>query len=447
MIPLFIYDDARARRFEPFALTRPAGSLATGVWPVWLRWQVALQCPAAGFVGAPHLDGFDDGFTFGIGTTPGMAAERIPAGSIIASGRFLAAAEILALRGGDDADATRRSLAPDTRTGIWRAGGRVAALRTSRELDARTLRDRPPELETLAPEAAEEEVRGWWIDEVWDLVRLLPEVLADDLLQATRIRLPNGSRGLTDFGPPPDHATVLGSHPVLVGAAHEVGTTTIPAATVEPHVVLDATAGPIMIEHGAHVHAHARLTGPCYIGTGSTVLGGDIATSSIGPMCKVRGEMSHTIMLGYANKGHDGFVGHSVLGRWSNLGAGTITSNLKNTYGSVSLWTPDGLRDTGLQFLGTLFGDHAKTGIGTRLTTGSVLGAGANAYGSAMPPKAVPPFAWGERPPYATYRLDKFLEVASRVMARRKCALSDGAKAQLAAAWEARWSANGGAGG
>ena len=98
-------------------------------------------------------------------------------------------------------------------------------------------------------------------------------------------------------------------------------------------------------------------------------------------MCKVRGELSNTIFLGYSNKGHDGFVGHSYLGRWVNLGAGTITSNLKNTYGTVSLWTPDGVRDTGLQFLGTLFGDHVKTGIGLRLTTGTVLGAGANVYG------------------------------------------------------------------
>ena len=102
------------------------------------------------------------------------------------------------------------------------------------------------------------------------------------------------------------------------------------------------------------------------------------------------------MFVGHANKGHDGFVGHSVLGRWVNLGAGTTTSNLKNTYGTVALWTPGGVADTGLQFLGTLFGDHVKTGIGLRLTTGCVLGAGANVV-DRMPPKAVAPFAWGER--------------------------------------------------
>jgi hypothetical protein len=149
--------------------------------------------------------------------------------------------------------------------------------------------------------------------------------------------------------------------------------------------------------------------------------------------------MSNSIMIGHANKGHDGFVGHSYLGRWVNLGAGTITSNLKNTYGPVSLWTPHGMRDTGMQFLGTMFGDHAKTGIGTSLTTGTVLGAGANVFGAQSPPKAVPPFAWGTAPPYAVYRLDKFLQVAERVMARRHVTLTERARLQLAASHDARW--------
>ena len=124
------------------------------------------------------------------------------------------------------------------------------------------------------------------------------------------------------------------------------------------------------------MQAFTRLVGPLYVGAGSTVTADRIAASSIGDVCKVHGELSNTIFIGHANKGHDGFVGHSILGRWVNLGAGTITSNLKNTYGTVQLWTPDGIRETGHQFLGTLFGDHAKTGIGLKLTTGSVLGAG-----------------------------------------------------------------------
>jgi UDP-N-acetylglucosamine diphosphorylase / glucose-1-phosphate thymidylyltransferase / UDP-N-acetylgalactosamine diphosphorylase / glucosamine-1-phosphate N-acetyltransferase / galactosamine-1-phosphate N-acetyltransferase len=184
------------------------------------------------------------------------------------------------------------------------------------------------------------------------------------------------------------------------------------------------------------VHSFTRVVGPCYVGEDSTVAGGRVSGCSIGDTCRVHGEISASIVLGHTNKGHDGFVGHSYLGRWVNLGAGTTTSNLKNTYGTVALWTPDGVRDSGLQFLGTLFGDHAKTGIGLRLTTGCVVGAGANVY-DAMPPKYVRPFSWGGAAPYDVYDADKFLAVAERAMARRKVSLGDGARATLAAAHRA----------
>jgi UDP-N-acetylglucosamine diphosphorylase / glucose-1-phosphate thymidylyltransferase / UDP-N-acetylgalactosamine diphosphorylase / glucosamine-1-phosphate N-acetyltransferase / galactosamine-1-phosphate N-acetyltransferase len=203
--------------------------------------------------------------------------------------------------------------------------------------------------------------------------------------------------------------------------------------------VLDATAGPILIGRRASIQAFTRLAGPCFIGEGSTITGGDIRGSSIGPVCKVRGELSSSIFLGYGNKGHDGFVGHSLIGEWVNLGAGTTTSNLKNTYGPVSVHTPAGVRETGMQFLGTLFGDHAKTGIGLRLTTGTIVGAGANIYGAAMPPKLVPPFAWGDAAPYASWDIEKFLVVAERVMARRSVAMTPAMRRALVAAFEERW--------
>ena len=147
-----------------------------------------------------------------------------------------------------------------------------------------------------------------------------------------------------------------------------------------------------------------------------------------------------TVFLGHANKSHDGFVGHSYLGRWTNLGASTVTSNLKNTYGSVALWTPNGVRDTGMQFLGTMFGDHAKTAIATRLTTGTVIGAGANVFATTMVPKVVAPFSWGgDSSDASVYAADKFVTVAERVMSRRHVALSERARRWLHAAHAARW--------
>ena len=213
--------------------------------------------------------------------------------------------------------------------------------------------------------------------------------------------------------------------------------------TIEPHVFFDTAAGPVLIRRGATVLANTRIAGPCVIGVESIVGTDRISGCSIGDHCKVHGELSASILLGYSNKPHDGFVGHSYLGRWVNLGAGTITSNLKNTYGSVALWTPLGERDTGLQFLGTLFGDHAKTGINATLTTGSVIGAGASIFGTATAPKVVPPFAWGDQPPYSTYSLGKFLEVARRVMSRRHVELSEKQAKTLSAAHKRRWKVKG----
>jgi UDP-N-acetylglucosamine diphosphorylase/glucosamine-1-phosphate N-acetyltransferase len=231
----------------------------------------------------------------------------------------------------------------------------------------------------------------------------------------------------------PEQAVVVGSEGIYI----ERG------SVVEPAVCFDVSAGPVLVRRGASVRAFTRLVGPCAIASGASVLGDRVAGSSIGEHSVVRGEMSETIVLGHSNKAHDGFVGHSYLGRWVNLGAGTITSNLKNTYGIVQLWTPHGVRDTGLMKLGSLIGDHVKFGIGTRLTTGSVIGAGSNIYGSTMPPKYVPPFSWGEGDDLAMYRLDKFLETAERAMGRRGVMLSANERRQLAAAHTLSWEARG----
>lgn len=428
MTLLYVYDDDRARTFEPFALTRPAGSLVVGTSPVWLRWQAALQVEAAGLIAAPHLADFDEKFA------PPVAAGPIPVGSIIANARFAPAAAALASRSID-----REGARPDVAAGIgsWTNGSRVAAVRTTSAVDARDFVRGDLRLEELGGDGASSvEVAGWWIDEVWDYVRLLGDQIADDISRVSGSQVDRGGLG---YGAPAPHVAVIGDNPVLIAEPQRIGGTTVAGARIEPHVVLDASTGPIMIAHGVKVHAFTRLAGPLYVGRDSTILGGDVGGSSIGPVCKVRGEVSNIVVLGYSNKSHDGFVGHSYLGRWVNVGAGTITSNLKNTYSPVEFWTPRGERKTGLQFLGTFFGDHTKTGIGTPLTTGTVLGAGACVFGSEMQPKVVPPFAWGSSTPYDTFQLEKFLSVTERVMARRHVELSERSRRQLTASYEARW--------
>jgi UDP-N-acetylglucosamine diphosphorylase/glucosamine-1-phosphate N-acetyltransferase len=429
MSGLYLYDDSCAREFEPFALTRPLADMVAGAAVQRERWQTALQLPVVGVITAEHLEHFDEG------TSSPIASGGIPAGAVIANARFVPKLSAIQL--------PAMGAAPNDDTGavdLWLSGGRVVAARTSRELPVDYFAAGRLTLDDVGRSGAESTtLDGWWINDVWDLVRLLPEQLTDDLAFYHKPSFGGVVAG-TQLAPPPEHAIVLGKHPVLVAADRWIaGELFVKGATIEPQVVFDASAGPIYVGAGTTVQAFTRLVGPCYVGRHSTVLGDRISICSIGDHCKVRGEMSNTIMIGYANKGHDGFIGHSYMGRWVNLGAGTITSNLKNTYGPVTLWTPRGMRDTGMQFLGTLFGDHAKTGIGTNLTTGTVLGAAANVFGGQTPPKAVPPFAWGSAPPYAVYRLDKFVEVVERVMARRQVKLTERGREQLTAAHRARW--------
>jgi UDP-N-acetylglucosamine diphosphorylase / glucose-1-phosphate thymidylyltransferase / UDP-N-acetylgalactosamine diphosphorylase / glucosamine-1-phosphate N-acetyltransferase / galactosamine-1-phosphate N-acetyltransferase len=206
-------------------------------------------------------------------------------------------------------------------------------------------------------------------------------------------------------------------------------------AAVEPGVVFDLRAGPVVLESGVAVQAGTRLEGPLWAGANARLVGGAIRASAIGPRSTVRGEVSNCVFLGFANKAHDGFVGHSVIGRWVNLGAGTITSNLKNTYGPVRLDVAGTPLDTGLQFLGSLIGDHAKTAIGTLLATGTVIGAGANVFDAVRPPKYVPPFAWGAAGAARVSRAG-FLAVAERVLPRRDVVVDAATRDALARVYD-----------
>ncbi len=407
---IWLYDDARARTFEPYALTRPASAMLAGTRLVRDRWATVFQDAETVALTSDHLMGVDGS---------GPERREIPAGSVIVNARCIPVSGVLE----SDEDASGSAPA------VWRCASRIAAVRTSRPLAVSDFADGSRSLEELAPsDVASGDVAGWWVDEPWDYVRWLPAQLEDDIMRVARGAL-GGGAPIVSFEPPPEHTAVLGEYPVCV----------LSGVGIEPYVVLDATAGPILLGRRSTIHAFTRLVGPCFVGEGSTILSGDIRGSAIGPVCKVRGEVSSSIFLGYANKGHEGFVGHSCVGEWANLGAGTTTSNLKNTYGSVAMQTPAGVRETGMQFLGTLFGDHAKTGIGVRLTTGTIVGAAANVFGSAMPPKLIPPFAWGDAPPYRGWDIEKFLVVTERVMARRSLVMTPGMRRSLIAAFERRW--------
>ncbi|MDB5357842.1 MAG: hypothetical protein JWN24_4295 [Phycisphaerales bacterium] len=190
---------------------------------------------------------------------------------------------------------------------------------------------------------------------------------------------------------------------------------------LEPGCVLDASKGPVVIGEGASIGANAVLQGPCYIGAHATIspLGQIRPGTSIGPMCKVGGEVSTSIILGYSNKPHEGFLGHSYVGKWCNLGSGTTTSNLKNTYGEISLKIGDQDVPTGRRFLGALIGDHSKTGILTRLSSGTYIGFSSMLAGSGIAPRFIPSYTFWTDRGAEPYRLEKAMEVARRVFDRR----------------------------
>lgn len=186
---------------------------------------------------------------------------------------------------------------------------------------------------------------------------------------------------------------------------------------------LNASSGPIYIGKNAEIMEGSIIRGPLALCDNATIkLGAKIyGPTTIGPFSKVGGEVNNSVLFGYSNKGHDGFLGNSVLGEWCNLGADTNNSNLKNNYAEVRLWDYDTERfaRTGLQFCGLMMGDHSKCGINTMFNTGTVVGVNANIFGSGFPRNFVPSYSWGGASGFSTYLTKKAFEVAEVVMSRR----------------------------
>lgn len=198
---------------------------------------------------------------------------------------------------------------------------------------------------------------------------------------------------------------------------------------------LNASNGPIYIGKNAEIMEGSVVRGPLALCDNATLkLSSKIyGPTTVGPHSKVGGEVNNSVIFGYSNKGHDGFLGNSVLGEWCNLGADTNNSNLKNNYAEVRLWDyqTEGFAKTGLQFCGLMMGDHSKCGINTMFNTGTVVGVSANIFGSGFPRNFVPSFSWGGSSGFTTYVTKKAFEVAQVVMARRKVEFSEQDKAIL----------------
>ena len=349
-VRLFLFDDSRARRWAPFTLTRPVGELLFGCLTQRARAERVFGATCAGHLTRSALAGFDEP---GGAPAVGLDAIGTTGTRILISSRAVPEFQPIDL----PAAASRITIGGVTAGWVLPEGETIPS-----ELWLRAPGTTPAKGSELALE-------GHFLDRPWNLVdgnaaRIAKDVEAlwpEDHDAPGTFRVGNGSLSLGE------------------------------GAVVEPGVHIDTRDGPIRLGAGVRVEGPARIAGPLFVDEGCTIFGGNVGTSSFGPVCLVRGEVAHSVFLGFVNKAHDGHIGHALLGRWVNLGAFTTNSDLKNNYRSVRVWTPDGDRDTGLIKVGCFLGDHVKSGIGTVLNTGTIVGAGSNVFGGVMPPPVVPP--------------------------------------------------------
>jgi UDP-N-acetylglucosamine diphosphorylase/glucosamine-1-phosphate N-acetyltransferase len=376
---LLLFDDPAIRpHLLPLTFTRPVAALRCGILTIAEKWQRRLGSASLGYLTQAYLQA-----KFPAGEVAGPA--------LVVNGAAcpddLLARQVLALKPGQ---------------GLYYHETLVAAHLTDATRVAELIQD------GLEVRQAAEEVS--LIERPWHLfLRNGAEIRRDfALLTAGRTSQPVGDAHTRVYAP----ENIFIEEGVKIRAA-----------------ILNAEAGPIYLGKNAEVQEGAILKGPLALCEGAVAnasvrLRGD---NTIGPYCKVGGEIGNSILMGYSNKGHDGYLGNSVIGEWCNLGADTNTSNLKNNYAPVKVWSHAAHRfvDTGQTFCGLLMGDHSKAGINTMFNTGTVVGVGANIFGAGFPRQFIPSFSWGGASGFETFRLPKFAEVAERVMSRRQLAYDE----------------------
>ena len=389
MTPLFVFEDSQFDGLFPLTYPRCAAELRCGGLTLLERMQRALGRPINGLLVREGL-GEVTRKRVSVPVNPGFSAKE---GVILINARWLMLA---AHTPWSDAGTDTAGLSADSIVWMHLSPELAAKVDLSKLYETRTLDDLLPQIQHKSEKAV-------LIHRPWDLLEYNRAAILEDFKA---------------LGKANDGQALAGAASVHMLAAENIHI----AAGVKlyPGVVLDAQAGPIIIDAGAEIRANAVITGPTYVG--QKVLIRTLAEiredNSIGPGCRVGGEIIGTIFQGNGNKQHHGFLGQSPIGEWANLGAGTTTSNLKNTYGIIRMPLNGVEESTGRQFLGSVVGDHAKIGIGAYLSTGSLSGFASHVVVS-RPPKFVPSFAWVTATGIERINFEKVEELAQTVMHRR----------------------------
>lgn len=386
-----LFEDERVDRLAPFTINRPVYDLRCGI--LTLRDKVKTGLPGFGL--AYHVREFLKPWVEHHYRT-NHVNRGFQSPCLLLNGRVLWNANTL------------QSLARDAEDMLYVCKKQPAAVRLDR-LDRWDIDWSRPLQSGWFSRLPTKEIDALWIEYPWDLIYRNPEQIHHD----SSLLGCNGAK---------DGDLYPGVHLI---EEHQI--TVAERATIKPGAVLDAEKGPIVIDEGALVMSLAAIQGPAYIGKRTQIkMGAKIFPgSSFGEMCKVGGEVEQSVIHSFSNKGHEGYLGHSYLGQWVNLGADTNTSNLQNNYGLIHCMMQGEKVATGLQFLGLMIGDHSKSAISTVFNTATMVGVGTNVYGSTFPPRSIPSFVWGGSEGFVEYRFDKFVESAARMMARRSVELSE----------------------
>lgn len=385
------FEDNHFSNFHPLTLTRPVDDLRVGIFTVAEKWQKALQPKNTARILRKELkEVFEEGFIDENDTCLWINARYLPSPSLLKEVEELGTGNCL------------------------QAGGTVIAARAGGSSSRRWLENSKPDFNSLfVLESNDFDA----ITHPWDLFKKNGAEIKNDLARLDPVRGESASVSPS--------AIMIGKENIHIDDN----------VTLEAGTILNAEDGPIYIGKNAKIMAGSVIYGPAAICEHSivktnTTMYGD---TTVGPVCKVGGEISNTIFHSYSNKAHDGYIGNSVVGQWCNFGAGTTVSNLKTNYSTVRVtdWESTEERDTGQQFLGIIMGDHSKTAINCVINSGTACGVNCNILSRDFPPKFIPSFSWVGSNVIHPYKLEKALETMEIMMNRRDVQISEGYKALM----------------
>lgn len=382
------FEDEAFRQFHPLTLTRPVDDLRLGILTIAQKWQQTLQPKNTARLLRSELRGvFDGGSIDESDSCIWINARYLPGQSLVKEIKQLGTGSCL------------------------QTGSAIIAAHADGDASKQWFEKGQSDFSSLF---VLESGDFSSIQHLWDLFQLNDAEIQND------IALLNPAQ--------PGNAEIS-KHAIL---ENETDIFIEDGVTIESGSILNAKKGPIYIGKGATIMAGSVIYGPVAICKQATIKAGAkiYADTTVGPVCKVGGEVKNSIFHSYSNKGHDGFVGNSVFGQWCNLGADTNTSNMKNNYSTIRItdWCTEQEVETGQQFFGTVMGDHSKTAINTQLNTGTICGVSSNIFSSDFPPKLIPSFSWVGSNVIQTYKLDKALETMEAMMARRNISMSEAYK-------------------